>query len=99
VIRHVVMFRFAEDAPDDIAEQFRAALATLPGIVPGILRYEFGPDAGINQGNHDFVVVADFDDRAAYLAYRDHPEHQRLIRELFAPAASARAAVQYELPG
>lgn len=98
MIRHVVMFRFADGSPPDIAEQFSAALATLPGIIPGIRRYEFGPDAGINQGNHDFVVVADFDDETAYLAYRDHPEHQRLIRELFAPASAGRAAVQYELP-
>ncbi len=98
MIRHVVMFRWAADAPADVAERAAAELRTLPSVIPGIRRYELGPDAGIDQGNFHFVVVGDFDDVDAYVAYRDHPEHQRVVREVIRPAVEVRAAVQYELP-
>jgi hypothetical protein len=98
VIRHVVMFRWADGAPHDVVEQVGAALRTLPPLIPEIRRYEHGPDAGLVEGNHDYVVVADFDSVDDFLTYRNHPEHQRLIRELFGPVSAARTAVQYELP-
>ena len=40
-------------------------------------------------------MVADFDDEAGYLTYRDHPDHQRFIAELITGKVSERAAVQY----
>jgi hypothetical protein len=93
----VVVFRFSPSAPADVAERIAEALATLPGVIPELRRYEFGPDARINDGNDDFAVVADFDDADGYLAYRDHPEHQRILRELIRPVIEARAAVQFEI--
>lgn len=97
MIRHVVAFRWKPDTDDAAIEAVRAGLADLPAQIPGVLRYEFGPDAGINEGNFDYVVVADFDDRDAYLVYRDHPVHRALIAECIAPHVAARVAVQYEL--
>ena len=61
-------------------------------------RYEFGPDAGLAEGNFDFVVVADFDDEAAYGRYASHPAHVALIRDRIRPFISERVAVQYRLP-
>lgn len=52
---------------------------------------------GINEGNHDFVVVADFADRDGYLVYRDHPVHRTVSKESITPIVADRAAVQYEL--
>jgi hypothetical protein len=40
-------------------------------------------------------VVADFDDQAGCLAYRDHAAHTQLIADRIAPIISDRAAVQY----
>ena len=31
-----------------------------------------------------------------YLAYRDHPDHQKLVKELLGPFVAKRAAVQFE---
>lgn len=94
-VRHVAMLRWHDttDAAvrDTIVEEIRA----LPGLVPSIRRYTVGTDAGINEGNHDVVIVADFDDIAGYLEYRDHPEHQRVIRDHVTPNLAARAAVQH----
>ena len=44
----------------------------------------------------DFVVTADFDDADGYLAYRDHPDHKKLVAELLGPFVTKRAAVQFE---
>lgn len=96
MLRHVVMFRWTADATDMQRAELRAALEELPALIPAIRAYHVGPDAGINAGNFEFAVVADFDDAAGYLAYRDHPDHQRVIAEHIAPIVEQRAAVQYE---
>jgi len=98
VFRHVVMVRFTDDTTDDDRSALAAALRRLPDVIPGIRAYRFGPDVGINDGNFDFVVTADFDDAQGYLTYRDHPEHQQLVKERLAPFVAARAAVQFEWP-
>lgn len=98
MLRHVVMVRFSTDMTDDQKEALRAGLSRLPDVIPDIRSYRFGADAGLNEGNFDFVVTADFDDADAYLAYRDHPDHQKLVAEMLAPFVIKRAAVQFEWP-
>jgi hypothetical protein len=91
------MFRFRpETTPADVAA-IVAGLNGLPAAIPAIAAYRFGADLGINDGNFDFAVVADFADTDAYLVYRDHPAHQALITERIAPHVAARAAVQFDL--
>ena len=75
----------------------RRALDGLPALVPTIRDYRHGGDAGVNSGNFDYVVVADFDDVDGYLAYRDHPDHLALIAEHIAGRVADRAAVQFEV--
>jgi hypothetical protein len=96
VFRHVVMVRLSEDMTDDQKEALRAGLLRLPEVIPDIRAYRFGDDVGLNEGNFDFVVTADFDDAAGYLTYRDHPDHRKLVAELLAPFVTKRAAVQFE---
>jgi hypothetical protein len=95
VFRHVVMFRWTPDASDADRAAVVSGLGELPAAIPTIRTYRFGPDAGINEGNFDFAVVADFDDIAGYLEYRDHPAHRAVIAERIAPIVAERAAVQY----
>jgi hypothetical protein len=92
------MVRFRDDTTDEHKESLRAGLGRLPDLIPGIRAYRFGADAGVNEGNFDFVVTADFDDADGYLAYRDHPDHKKLVTELLAPYVAERAAVQFEWP-
>ncbi len=97
MFRHVVMFRWNEDVTDEEVSATRRALDGLPALVPTIRDYRHGGDAGVNSGNFDYVVVADFDDVDGYLAYRDHPDHLALIAEHIAGRVADRAAVQYEV--
>ena len=96
MIRHVVMFRWATDATQEQKQRVAAELSRLPALVPSLRAYRFGADLGLNPGNFDFAVAADFDDAEGYLAYRDHPEHRAMISQFILPVATQRAAVQYE---
>lgn len=96
VFRHVVMFRWSPEA--SLADQAAVAsrLGELPAAISSIRAYRFGADAGINEGNYDFAVVADFDDVAGYVAYRDHPAHRAVIADRIAPIVADSVAVQYD---
>jgi len=98
VLRHVVMVRFTDEMTDDDRAALLAGLRRLPDVIPEIRAYRYGPDLRINEGNFDFVLTADFDDVGGYLAYRDHPEHQQLVKERLAPFVATRASVQFEWP-
>lgn len=96
MFRHVVLFRWSADTDDEAKGAIAAGLGGLPAAIATIRAYRFGADAGVNDGNWDYAVTADFDDEAGYLVYRDHPAHRQVIDDHIAPAISERAAVQFE---
>jgi hypothetical protein len=96
MIRHTVLFKWAADATDEQKKAAAAEVAGLPSIVPSIRAFASGPDAGFAEGNFDFAVTADFDDEAAYFAYRDNPGHRQVVQRYITPIVAQRAAVQYE---
>lgn len=94
MIRHTVVFRFAEGTPAERVQAIREALMGLPGRVPAVRSFSCGGDLGLREGNADFAIVAEFDDEDGWRAYQDDPEHQRIIRELIAPVTEQRLAAQ-----
>jgi Stress responsive A/B Barrel Domain len=96
LIRHTVMFTWKADATEVQKKRVPEELSRLPGVVPSIRAYVMGPDIGVNPGNYQFVVTADFDDVDGYLAYRDDPAHQAIIKEHINPIVDKRSAVQFE---
>jgi hypothetical protein len=97
MIRHIVLLAWDDEMTDELERQLTAELSALTPRLAGLRAYHPGPDAGIVEGNFDYAVVADFDDTASYLAYRDDPVHREIIARLTAPHAKVRAAVQYEI--
>lgn len=96
MFRHVVMFRWADGVDADAATaSLSAGLAELPELIPEIIGYSFGPDAGINDDNFDYAVVGEFESADDYVRYRDHPAHLTLIERHIAGRISDRASVQY----
>lgn len=93
---HVACFRWKEGTvPDDVAA-VASALGELPAAIRELREYRFGADLRLAAGNHDFAVVATFDDRDGYAAYAGHPAHLRVLTEVIRPRLAARAAVQFE---
>jgi hypothetical protein len=97
MIRHAVLFAWTPEATDEQKQQAADALLTLPPQMTGLRAFQIGPDAGIVDGNFGFAVVADFEDAASYLAYREHPAHRAVIEQILNPIVRQRAAVQYEI--
>src|ERR1700752_943167 len=96
MIRHTVLFKWAADATDEQKKAAATEVAKLPSIVPSVRAFASGPDAGLNQGNFDFAVTADFDDEDGYVAYRDDPGHREVVQRYITPILDRRAAVQFE---
>lgn len=99
MFRHVVLLRFVPDATAEQRQAVLDGLATLPPLIPELRRYEFGPDAGVSEGNFDLAVVADCDDVDSYRAYATNAAHLAVIAERIRPILAERAAVQYQVPG
>ena len=97
MIRHVVLFTWTPEATQEQKQALHAELARMPPAIEAIRGYRFGPDAGINPANTDYAVVADFDDAAGYVTYRDHPAHRALVENYVNPIVASRAAIQFEI--
>jgi hypothetical protein len=97
MFRHVVLFTWNDDATEARKQALHDELAKMPPAIDVIRAYKYGPDAGINAANCDYAVVADFDDDAGYLTYRDHPVHRALVENYVSPIVASRAAVQFEI--
>ncbi len=96
MIRHCVLFKWAEGATGEAKATIAAGLDALAGL-DMVSSYDHGPDAGLSDGNWDYVIVADFADVDRYRAYAADEAHVAFIVDHLRPNISARAAVQYEL--
>lgn len=95
MIRHVVMFKWANDVDAAHVAATTAEFATLPPAIEQIRSYSYGPDLGAVAGNFDYVVTGEFDSIDDFFAYRDHPAHQALVNTFIAPYVTERRAVQF----
>jgi hypothetical protein len=96
MFRHCVMVRFTDGATDEQKEICRAGIASLPDLIPEIVTYTVGFNAGDREDNFDLAAVGDFASKADYDVYASHPEHIRVVQECIAPISAGRAATQYE---
>jgi hypothetical protein len=96
-VRHVVLFRFSEGTTDEQVQALADGLDGMPKAVGVMLDYRHGRDLGINEASYDYAVVGDFATVDDYLAYRDHPDHRALIRDLVTPIVAERCSVQFPL--
>lgn len=91
---HIVNFKWTDGSVPDapIAEALRNLVQTLEGVQS----YRCGADVGRTPASYDFGVVAVFDSRDHFVAYREHPEHQRILNELISPNLADRTVVQLD---
>ncbi len=83
-LRHVVLFKFAEDASEEDIRRVEEAFAALPGKISEIKAFEWGINnspEGLNQGfTHAFLLTFDSEEgRATYLPHPDHAAFGDLI--------------------
>jgi hypothetical protein len=81
VLRHVVSFKFKEDASVCQIQEVEKAFAALKDKIPGILSLDWGKNnspEGLNKGfTHCFIVT--FKDEKAREVYLPHPDHKAFV--------------------
>ena len=95
MLRHVALFRWKPEATAEDVSKVEGALHQLPAKIPWIQSYRFGRDLGVQDGNADFALVADFTDQEGLRSYANHPDHQAVIQNLIRPILAQREAIQY----
>lgn len=95
MIRNVVLAKLTTDHDAAEVAAIQEDLRNLNH--PGTVRYTIGSDAGLRDGNWDFVIVADFADVAAYRSYDEDAAHNAL-RARLAPFVDQIARAQFEIP-
>ena len=95
MIMHVAIFTWREGTTAEDVARVEAELARMPGVIPALREYHFGSNLGLRPGTADFAVIAVLE-RAELAAYLDHPEHQRVVREVISPLLATRTAIQLE---
>jgi hypothetical protein len=84
VVRHVVLFKFKDDAPPDQVRAIETKFSALRGRIPAILDFEWGtnmsPENRAEGFTHCFVLT--FHDAASRDSYLPHPAHQEFGAQL-----------------
>jgi hypothetical protein len=80
VIRHVVLFQFADDTTVEQIDDYEQSLVDYVATLQGVEDYVIGRDARINPGTYDFSIVAEFSDEAAFREYFDGARHKEIQR-------------------
>ncbi|TFD54451.1 Dabb family protein [Cryobacterium frigoriphilum] len=97
MIRHVVMFKFADTFTAPLQQQWLAGLDTLVGQVPGLRSLSVGRDVLGSERSWNVALVAEFDTLAQVAGYATHPLHLPLIA-LSGPNCDDIVSVDYEWP-
>lgn len=94
MLRHIVMLTFKDEATSD---QRQAVADAVNGFsdIPEVLSLTCGMNVGSGPNHHDFAMVADFADMAAFKRYTASPAHRAYV-EGPAKAVARLAAIQHE---
>ncbi len=81
VLRHVVSFKFKEEASDCQIEEVEKAFVALKEKIPGILSLEWGKNNSPEGLNKDFThcFIVTFKDEKAREVYLPHPDHKAFV--------------------
>jgi len=96
MLRHIVLITYASEATEAERAAHRAAVAAFRDTVPGLRAITCGVNIGTGPNHHDFAMVADFEDWAAFRAYMDGPVHAAYVAT-HARHVGRLSAIQHEV--
>jgi hypothetical protein len=97
LLRHIVMFRFKADTPEQDRQAAAEKLSGLRRTIPEIRRLTVARDRGGSANNLDLVLEADFDTEADFMQYVQNDTHQRVWKDAVEPITDELASLQYEI--
>lgn len=100
MIRHVVMWRFADTAEGhtkaENMEWVREHLLALRPIIPEIKRMEVGIDVSHTDMSYDMLLLTEFASLDDLQKYKVHPEHVK-VSQFVAKVKTARVVADVEI--
>lgn len=92
MIKHVVVWKLKEENKAENAKKLKEMLDALPPIISEIKSFQVGINE--NDGDHDAILISEFESYEALKAYDGHPEHQK-CRTFIRSVAESRVAVDF----
>ncbi|VAV97810.1 hypothetical protein MNBD_ACTINO02-510 [hydrothermal vent metagenome] len=97
MFRHVVMFWWKPGVSDAQIAAVSTGLASLPGQIGEIQRYEHGSDLGVGGDNADYVLLADFKNFDEWHIYATHEAHVEVLETSIRPILERIERIQYDV--
>lgn len=85
---------FIEDTTPEQREAFVAVMAALPTAISGVESFRSGTDLGLNPGNSDVAIVAEFADADAWRAHLEALAHVAFVTDHVTPHCASWNAIQ-----
>jgi hypothetical protein len=82
---HIVMIKISASSETEKKERIsllKDSLDRLPSLIPEIKYYDVGVNTSTRSNAYDMAVVSEFENADDLSIYRDHPEHQKVVRLL-----------------
>jgi hypothetical protein len=95
VLHHVVLITLNDQATDAAVSDVLDGLAVLPAAIPELRSLDCGRDAGVSDGAADLAIVATFESVEDFEAYRVHPAHVAVGRDLLRPIMASAQTSQF----
>ncbi len=95
-LRHLVLFKFNEDASDDQVKSIEDAFRNLPAKIPEIIDFEWGKNISSEGKSQDFThcFLVTFKNEEGRGVYLPHQEHKAFV-ELLQPYIEKVLVVDY----
>ena len=94
MIIHAVIFTWKDGVTRADVDAVTAAFDDMRPSITGLIALDYGPDLVLRPGNGSYLLVAKFEDEAAWRAYQANAAHKRLVAEIITPLAAPRVATQ-----
>ncbi|MBA4609126.1 Dabb family protein [Aeromicrobium sp. Marseille-Q0843] len=94
MITHVWSMTFTDASTPEQREALVAAMADLPNQIDGVASFRSGQDLGLNPGNAEVGIVAEFADEQAWRSYLEAPAHVAFVDDHVTPLCASWGAFQ-----
>lgn len=80
MIKHIVMFRMKPEKTTGYLPELKDRLQVLKNKIPEVLHLETGLNISQSPSAFDLVLITEFNDEEALQTYREHPDHQEVLK-------------------
>lgn len=96
MIKHIVLFRFTEEASEDQRRAMLDELDAFPSRFPAMQNWTMGLNRSSRDDRFTHGFVVEFESEELLESYLRSDAHETFVRERFRPIIAERAIVSYQ---